>query len=58
MGIIDKLDNFHLLRRKKALSGKVGLGPNLNVSKTKGCMPSSEKMKEMYTSSVTHLKSK
>lgn len=58
MGIIDKVDNFHLLRRKKALSGKASLNNGVNTSKSKGCMPSSEKMKEMYTATVTHLKSK
>lgn len=58
MGIIDKVDNFHLLRRKKALSDRVCLNNGVSISKSKTCMPSSEKMKEMYTATVTHLKSK
>ncbi len=57
MGIIDKVDNFNLLRRKRAVVERLELLQE-RASKIKGCMPSSEKLKEMYTPTVTHIKMK
>ncbi|HUH73848.1 MAG TPA: hypothetical protein VLZ75_05515 [Chitinophagales bacterium] len=58
MPIIDKLDNFNLLRKKRNHSDRVHSAPSTPSYKKRGCMPSSEKLKEDFAASVTHLKIK
>lgn len=58
MGIIDKVDNFNLLRRKVAVAERLDLLKERAYSAGKGCMPSSERMKEMHVPAVTHIKMK
>lgn len=58
MPIIDKLDNFNLLRKKRNLSDRVHSAPSTPSYKKRGCMPTSEVLKECFVASVTHLKSK
>lgn len=58
MGIIDKVDNFNLLRRKRVVAERVELMKGRSSSKSKGCMPTSERLKEMYVPAVTHIKMK
>ncbi|MCZ2393238.1 MAG: hypothetical protein LC105_05240 [Chitinophagales bacterium] len=58
MAIIDKLDNFNLLRRKKAVAERNLFQQNRVSSKKKACMPNTERMKELYEATVTHIKLK
>ena len=58
MPIIDKLDNFNLLRKKRNLSDRAHFTTSTPSYKKRGCMPTSEKLKEDYAASVTHLKIK
>lgn len=58
MPIIDKLDNFNLLRKKRSLSDRELTASNTPSYKKRNCMPTSEVLKECFVASVTHLKSK
>lgn len=58
MPIIDRLDNLSLIKRKKTLFNRVTTSSLVSKFKKKGCMPTSEQMKDCYVASVTHLKIK
>lgn len=58
MVFIDQLDNFKLLRRKKAANTLFNLEQREGCQNGKGCIPDSEKLNESYISTVTHLKEK
>ena len=58
MPIIDTLDNLSLLAKKRSIFKRVSSMPLVSKFKMKGCMPTSEQMKESFAANVTHLKIK
>ncbi|MCO5231693.1 MAG: hypothetical protein M9958_11120 [Chitinophagales bacterium] len=58
MAIIDQLENFNLIRRRKAVAAKNLFMQHRDSSKKKACMPTTEKMKDLYEATVTHIKMK